>query len=101
MKRLNTDLALARSQLAEELTRDTATTDAPGALRDSERVFKALVENAKVGVARNSLESAFLYVNPGFCEIVGYSAEELLRMTWQQLTHPEDLEMDMSNRGAW
>ena len=98
LKRLNTDLALARSQLAEELTRDSSDhrrTEA--ALRDSERVFKALVENAKVGVARNSLESAFLYVNPGFCEIVGYSAEELLRMTWQQLTHPEDLEMDMSN----
>jgi PAS domain S-box-containing protein len=98
LKRLNTDLALARSQLAEELTRDNSfhkRTEA--ALRDSERVFKALVENAKVGVARNSLEGAFLYVNPGFCEIVGYSAEELLQMTWQQITHPEDLELDTSN----
>jgi PAS domain S-box-containing protein len=98
LKRLNTDLALARSQLADELTRDNSfhkRTEA--ALRDSERVFKALVENAKVGVARNSLDGAFLYVNPGFCEIVGYDAEELMQMSWQQITHPEDLEMDTSN----
>jgi PAS domain S-box-containing protein len=98
LKRLNADLAMARSQLAEELTRDNSDhkrTEA--ALRDSEREFKALVENATVGFARNSLDGAFLYVNPGFCEIVGYSAEELLQMTWQQITHPEDLELDMSN----
>ena len=98
LKRLNADLAVARAQLADELTRDNSDhkrTEA--ALRDSERVFKALVENATVGVARNSLEGAFLYVNPGFCEIVGYNAEELLQMSWQQITHSEDLEMDMSN----
>jgi PAS domain S-box-containing protein len=96
LKRLNTDLALARSQLAEELTRDNSfhkRTEA--ALRDSERVFKALVEHATVGVARNSLDGRFLYVNPGFCQMLGYSAEELVQMTWQQITHPDDIDADV------
>ena len=97
LQRLNTELALARSQLAEELSRDTADhrrTEA--ALRDSERVFKALVENATVGVARNSVDGKFLYANPGFCQKVGYSAEELSQMTWQQITHPDDIQIDMA-----
>ena len=47
------------------------------------------------GVARNSLDGRFLYVNPGFCQIVGYTAEELEQMTWQQITHPEDVDADV------
>ncbi len=96
LQRVNVELALARSQLMAELSRDTADhrrTEA--ALRDSERVFKALVENATVGVARNSLDGKFLYVNPGFCQMLGYSAAELEQMTWQQITHPEDIDADV------
>ena len=96
LQRLNAELAAARAQLAEEFSRDTADhrrTEA--ALRDSERVFKALVENATVGVARNTLAGKFLYANPGFCQMVGYSAEELAQMTWQQITHPDDIEFDL------
>jgi PAS domain S-box-containing protein len=95
LQRVNAELAAARAQLADELNRDTADhrrTEA--ALRDSERVFKALVEHATVGVARNSLDGRFLYVNPGFCRIVGYTAEELGQMTWQQITHPDDIQVD-------
>jgi PAS domain S-box-containing protein len=97
LQRLNIELALARSQLVDELSRDTADhrrTEA--ALRDSERVFKALVENATVGVARNSLDGKFLYANPGFCQMLGYSAEELEQMTWQQITHPDDIDADVA-----
>ena len=95
LQRLNSELALARIQLADEFSRDTADhrrTEAT--LRDRERVFKALVENAPVGVARNSLDGKFLYVNPGFCQMLGYSAAELEQMTWQQITHPEDIDTD-------
>jgi len=97
LQRLNAELAAARAQLADEFSRDTADhrrTEA--ALRDSERVFKALVENATVGVARNTLAGKFLYTNPGFCQMVGYSAEELAQMTWQQITHPDDVEIDVA-----
>jgi PAS domain S-box-containing protein len=97
LQRLNAELAAARAELAEELSRDTADhlrTEA--ALRDSERVFKALVEHATVGVARNALDGRFLYANPGFCQMVGYGAEELAQMTWQQITHPDDIELDLA-----
>jgi PAS domain S-box-containing protein len=97
LQRLNAELAAARTQLADEFTRDTADhrrTEA--ALRDSERIFKALVENATVGVARNALDGKFLYANPGFCQMVGYSADELAQMTWQQITHPDELELDLA-----
>jgi PAS domain S-box-containing protein len=97
LQRLNAELAMARTQLADEFSRDTADhrrTEA--ALRDSERIFKALVENATVGVARNTLDGEFLYTNPGFCQMVGYGADELGQLTWQQITHPDDLEMDLA-----
>jgi PAS domain S-box-containing protein len=97
LQRLNAELAAARAELAAELSRDTADhlrTEA--ALRDSERVFKALVEHATVGVARNALDGKFLYANPGFCQMVGYGAEELAQMTWQQITHPDDIELDLA-----
>jgi PAS domain S-box-containing protein len=97
LQRLNVELAAARTQLADEFSRDTADhrrTEA--ALRHSERIFKALVENATVGVARNTLDGTFLYANPGFCQMVGYNADELAQMTWQQITHPDDLELDLA-----
>jgi PAS domain S-box-containing protein len=97
LQRLNAELAAARAELAAELSRDTADhlrTEA--ALRDSERGFKALVEHATVGVARNALDGRFLYANPGFCQMVGYGAEELAQMTWQQITHPDDIELDLA-----
>ena len=64
------------------------------ALRESERRYRAIMENAPVGVAHNSMEGKFEYVNKAFCDCVGYSAEELLGKTWQEITHPEDLATD-------
>jgi PAS domain S-box-containing protein len=69
------------------------------ALRESERIFKALVASAPVGMARVDMEGRFLYVNEGYCRIVGYEAEELLRMTWQQITHPDDVARDGGTAG--
>lgn len=67
---------------------------AESALRENERRFRALLESAPVAVAYNSPDGRFEYVNKGFCELVGYSADELLGKTWQQITHPEDLALD-------
>jgi len=66
------------------------------ALVTSERRFQALLEGCPVGVAQNSVDGRFEYVNAGFATIVGYTAEELSRLTWQQITHPDDLHADMS-----
>jgi len=60
----------------------------------SEPSFQLRLEDVPVGVVHNFPDGRYSYVNPAFCEMVGYSADELLGMTWQQLTHPEDREND-------
>ena len=74
----------------------TERTRAEAALRENERSFRALWQNAPVAVAHNSPDGRFQYVNNGFCELVGYSAEELLTLTWQQITHPDDVALDVA-----
>ncbi len=61
------------------------------ALRESEERFRGTFENAAVGIAHKDLGGRFLRVNQRFCEIVGYTREELLTRTWQEITHPDDL----------
>jgi PAS domain S-box-containing protein len=63
-------------------------------LRSSEAKYRALIETTSVGIAHNAITGEFLYVNRAFCDLVGYSAEELASKTWQQITHPEDVEKD-------
>nr|WP_298728557.1 response regulator [uncultured Steroidobacter sp.] len=67
---------------------------AEAALRHSEARYRALLDHAPVGVAHNSLDGRFEYVNRAFCKLVGYSPEELYTRRWQDLTHPEDIAQD-------
>ena len=48
------------------------------------------------GVALVSPEGHFVEVNRSLCELVGYSVEELLARTFQDITHPDDLATDLS-----
>ncbi|MCB0155683.1 MAG: PAS domain S-box protein, partial [Anaerolineae bacterium] len=52
-------------------------------------------EQAAVGMAHVSLDGRWLRVNQRLCHIVGYSRQELLARTFQQITHPADLELDL------
>jgi PAS domain S-box-containing protein len=58
------------------------------ALEESEKRFRCTFENAPIGIVNVSLDGRFMAVNQGYCDIVGYSREELLTMTFHQLTHP-------------
>src|SRR5262247_3126989 len=61
------------------------------ALRESEEQFRTSFELAAVGQAQvNPTTGRFERINRKFCEIVGYSEEELLNMTPADITHPED-----------
>ena len=64
------------------------------ALRDSEERFRAIFEQAAVGIAKTGLGGQFMRVNPGFCQIVRYPESELLQQNWQAITHPDDIEAD-------
>ncbi|MGH3144775.1 MAG: PAS domain S-box protein, partial [Rubrobacter sp.] len=65
------------------------------ALRASEEEYRAIFELAGVGNAQADPETGRLVrVNPKFCELTGYPAEELLGKTFLEITHPEDREED-------
>ncbi len=61
------------------------------ALRSSEEHYKAIVNQAAAGVAKKDLQGRFLFVNQHFCKIVGYSEEELLNKSIEEITHEEDI----------
>ena len=66
------------------------------ALRNSEEQFRNAFENASIGMAIVSLDGHWVKVNPALCQIVGYSSEELLALTFPDITHPDDLDLDLS-----
>jgi PAS domain S-box-containing protein len=64
-------------------------------LRESEERFRRTFEQAAVGIAHVATDGHWLRVNRRLCDIVGYEKEELLGLTFQDLTHPDDLETDL------
>ncbi len=61
-------------------------------LKESEERFRATFEQAAVGMAHVALDGRWLRVNEKLLEIVGYGREELLGLTFQDITHPDDLD---------
>lgn len=67
-------------------------------LRESEEQFRAIFEQAAVGVAViDSNTGRFLKVNQRACEIARLTQEEMLAETFMDLTHPDDLQADLDN----
>jgi len=60
------------------------------AMLGEENYYRTLFQNAGVGITRVGLDGAFADVNQKFCEMVGYSREELLGTRVSALTHPDD-----------
>ena len=76
--------ALHRARRRAEAARDAAHTSAADA--------QAFFEAANVGTAQADLKGRFLVVNARLSEITGYSRDELLRMSFLDVTHPDDRE---------
>ena len=57
---------------------------------DGEQRFRALVDQASVGVALESIEGEIFHVNPAFSRMLGYTEKELRKMRCTEFTHPED-----------
>lgn len=66
------------------------------ALEQSSRMFQGTFEQAAVGIAHVSPDGDFLRINRRFCDIVGYSPQEMINKTFQEITHPEDLDADLA-----
>jgi PAS domain S-box-containing protein len=63
---------------------------AHAALRESEEIFRSIVQTASVGVARTDPEGRFVLTNAAYQKMLGYSAEELNRLSLADVTHPDD-----------
>ncbi len=63
----------------------------------SDSLFQSAFEFAAIGMALVSPEGKWLRVNRSVCKITGYNETELLARTFQDITHPDDLESDLEN----
>ncbi len=66
-------------------------------LEESEERFRMTFEAAGVGMAHVAPDGRWLRINGKLAEITGYTREELLSKTFQDITHPEDLEKDLEH----
>jgi PAS domain S-box-containing protein len=66
-------------------------------LRQSEERFRRYFDLGLIGMAITSPAKGILETNEKLCTILGYSRDELLRKTWAELTHPDDLAADLAN----
>jgi PAS domain S-box-containing protein len=84
-------LLFYRERYEAEIERRAVEERAAQALLESESRFRAIFEQAAVGMADASLDGRFIRLNQRFCEIMGYSRQELLGLTFREITHPDDL----------
>jgi PAS domain S-box-containing protein len=62
---------------------------------EHQELFLVTFEQAAVGIAHFAPDGHFLRLNRKFCEIVGFSEEEMTTKTFQDITHPDDLDTDL------
>jgi len=95
-------------ELLNEMTRDISfALDSYDREREKEKIrdellaselhFKAYFDRAMVGMAAMSaVNGKLIEVNDALCNMLGYSAEELTKMSWAEITHPDDIEVSIS-----
>lgn len=66
------------------------------AIEAVEARFRTVFERAGVGIALVAPDGGWIRVNEALCQIVGYSEDELIKLTFQDITHPDDLNTDLS-----
>ncbi len=59
--------------------------------RESETRFRTLFEQAQAGMAFSGLDGQITTVNEAFCQLVGYTDDELRHLSLMDITHPEDV----------
>ncbi|MBI1172451.1 PAS domain S-box protein [bacterium] len=101
---MQTDIAVAlRDAAGKPTTLVGAQTDiterknTEEALLISLEEFRMAFEHASIGKAIVALDGRWLRLNPAYCSLLGYDEAELLASDFQSVTHPDDLERDLSN----
>jgi len=66
------------------------------ALRENESMFRAIFEQAAMGVALlNSKTGAFVRINKKYCSMLGYSVDEMLNKSFMDITYPSDIKSNI------
>jgi PAS domain S-box-containing protein len=68
-------------------------------IQDSEKRFKAVIEQAPIAISLLDMQGHPIDSNKALSRMVGYSREELSTMTFAEFTHPDDAEKDVSQFG--
>lgn len=83
-------------QMREAMILSQATSElAKKAVETIEARFRTVFERAGVGIALVAPDGGWLRVNDALCQIVGYSQDEFVKLTFQDITHPDDLDSDL------
>jgi diguanylate cyclase (GGDEF)-like protein/PAS domain S-box-containing protein len=70
--------------------------DPEQALKRVTQQFRSAFDNAPIGMALVGLQGQWLDVNQALCDLVGYTIDELHELTFQDITHPDDLDADLA-----
>lgn len=93
-------VGIHQAHLRDRVQRHTAeledlVTERTAELRVSEAHFRAIFEDAALGIALADVEGRLMTSNPAFQRILGYTAEELDHVQFTELAHPDDVNTDM------
>lgn len=91
------ELMFNNSQIEQEISRSNQSREADCEISEQ---FRTIFEQAAVGIININPQGKLIRVNQRFCEIVGYSESELLEMTLDRITHPDDLQVNENFRQA-
>jgi PAS domain S-box-containing protein len=72
---------------------------APDPSPEADSLFQNAFAHAAIGMAIVAPNGKWLRVNHSICEITGYTEDELLQRSFQDITHPDDLDLDLANVG--
>jgi diguanylate cyclase (GGDEF)-like protein/PAS domain S-box-containing protein len=84
-------LEFVSSQVAVAIKRKQA----EDALRESEERFRRIFEEGPLGMAIVGSDYRLVKVNNRLCQMLGYTQQELTALTLFDITHPEDIELDL------
>ena len=66
-----------------------------GVVQESEERFRTFFEQGIIGMCITTIKGSWVEINSVICDYLGYSRDELLKLTWVELTHPDDVEKDL------
>ncbi|MDB5798724.1 MAG: putative signaling protein [Paucimonas sp.] len=78
----------------------TASTEAEKKQREITALFQSVFEQEAVGITLTRMDGKFIQVNKRFASLLGYTPEELEQVSFQSVTHPDDLVQDLEKLAA-